>query len=158
MRTLRSAASVLLLATAVPAAVAAQGTAIVQGRIFDEFSASGVPAAIVELRGRGTRVTAEDGVFRFDRVRPGSYTLSISALGYATETRVIDVQSSLTLSIRLERAPLALAPIAPGLVQVAGRVRDVANDFFLVDAEVFTNRGRIDATDPRGRFRLSGLL
>jgi hypothetical protein len=112
----------------------------------------------VELSGRGTRETAADGVFRFEAVRPGINTLSVFALGYTQERMVLDIGENLTLSIRLERAPLALEPIVSSLIDVAGRVRDPRNAFFLVDAEVFTDRGRVDATDAHGGFRLRGLL
>src|SRR5688572_10447927 len=151
--------AVACFALALPLTAAAQQTRVsVQGRILDESTGLGVPSAGVELEGHGYMVTGPDGSFRFDAVRPGRYPLWVVAFGYASGNRVLSVRGDVAVSVALEPAPVPIEGVGATFVDFEGRVRDPANDFFLVDATVLTNQGRAARTDAHGRFELEGVL
>jgi hypothetical protein len=146
-----------LVACVAPAA-AQQTSVVVEGRIVDENTGLGVPAAAIELDGVGTAVTGPDGSFRFGNVPVGLYRLWVVAFGYASASRVVAARDDLAVEIVLDPAPVRLEGVGATFVEVKGRVRDPVNDFNVVDAVVLTNQGRGVATDAHGRFELEGML
>ena len=142
-----------------PLASAAQETRVtVAGRVLDESTGLGVSAAGVELEGHGYTITGPDGSFRFDAVFPGPYPLWVVAFGYASGSRIVTVSDDVALSLALAPAPVRIAGVGATFVDLEGRVRDPANDFFLVDATILTNQGRAARTDAHGRFEIEGVL
>jgi hypothetical protein len=158
-RRLRLVCLLPALALLSPLAAAAQQPGFtIEGRVLDESTGLGVSAAGVELAGHGYTITDPDGSFRFEAVRPGGYALLVVAYGYASRSRDLSIRDDLTFTIELEPAPVRLEGVGATFVEIEGRVRDRANDFFMVDAIVLTNQGRGVATDAHGRFALEGML
>ena len=84
---------ILVLATAIPIPVLAQDGVILQGRVFVSGGTAAVVNARVELEGHGATLSSVSGMFRFERVEPGIYTLQVYAFGYASETRSLTIHS-----------------------------------------------------------------
>ena len=108
---------ILLLAT-LPASFAWAQT--IEGRV-QTLSAQPLSGATVTLLNteRGT-TTAADGSFRLANVASGQYTLSISSVGYATQTRSLTVHEPL----RLEPIGLAESDNQLGEVVVTAEKRE----------------------------------
>jgi len=107
-------ALVLLLATSTAVTLAAQTDAgSVSGRVTDT-SGVGLSATVRLVPPRLTTPTSRDGSFRFDRLATGSYTLRVSALGYAPDSAPLVVTSGQTaaLTLRLKPAPILLSAVA----------------------------------------------
>ena len=149
-----------VLAAAVPTPVSAQDV-VVQGRVFEFGSTSVIPNARVELEGYGATLTSVVGTFRFEDVEPGEYALRVDAFGYASESRVLVVDSTTRLVlVPLRIAPLTIDTLTVELqtIDIKGRVRDPAHDLLLVNAEVLTNQVEGTQTDAHGRFTLDNVL
>ncbi len=151
--------AILVLATVLPMPVLAQGV-VVQGRVFEFGSTTGIWNARVELEGHGATLTSLVGTFRFDDVEPGEYTLQVDAFGYASDTRILTVDGPMTVLVPLEIAPLPLDSLAVELrtIDIEGRVRDPERDLLLMDAEILTNQVEGTLTDAHGRFTLDDVL
>ena len=84
-----------------------QDAAPLTGRVVDPHG-DGVPNAEVTLTGAGksrSAVTAPDGGFSFEAVPLGSFTVSISAAGFAPTTQTVraqGVRAPLTIALALE--------------------------------------------------------
>lgn len=98
----------------------ADASSMFHGRVVDHETGEGLYGAAVSLAegpqgtpGVGTRVTAEDGGFRFRVVPPGTYTLTVTLLGYRTlrEPLVVTEARDLQVVLRLAVSPVALEPI-----------------------------------------------
>jgi len=96
-------------------AAPAQATAILSGKVIDR-SGSAVPGAAITLEvappapARGI-VSGEGGVFKFDNVVPGTYTVKFEIAGFQAYSRtglVLTAGQSRTLTVALETAPLAI--------------------------------------------------
>lgn len=81
--------ALLFFASAMPAR-ADLGGGVVSGVVVDEVNGLPIPNANLALYRGETDVAAsksdEKGAFKFDSVEPGSYTISISAVGYQSST------------------------------------------------------------------------
>jgi Carboxypeptidase regulatory-like domain len=80
------ALTVMVVATRL---VAQTSTGTVYGNVIDELG-SPIPGATATLRGPAAPLTASadaSGVFRFPRVAPGTYTLTVTMPGFATVAR-----------------------------------------------------------------------
>jgi hypothetical protein len=74
-----------------PAAVAAQGTAVIQGLVADE-SGRLIPSATITVLGSGIETRSEaDGVFRLPAVPLGRVLLRVRAPGYPAIVEQVDV-------------------------------------------------------------------
>jgi len=84
----------------------AQSLSAINGEIKDAETGNGLPGANIILQGtnRGAS-SAADGGFRITRVKPGSYTLIASLLGYKTEQRSLTLAAGEELSIDLQLTP-----------------------------------------------------
>ena len=153
--------AILVLATAMPMPVLAQGV-VVQGRVFQFGSRAVIGNATVDLEGYGATLTTAAGTFRFEDVEPGEYTLRVEALGFAPESRVIEVDSATTVPVLvgLRIAPLSIDSLVVELrtIDIEGQVRDAAKDLLLVNAEVLTDQVAGTLTDAHGRFKLEDVL
>ena len=93
----------------------AQGTnAVITGTVSDRQNDSGVEGAIVLLRGTLLRTrTTEHGGFRFSAVPPGTYTLTILALGYSSDSLGVTLAAgeSRDVSLKIARAPVGLTDV-----------------------------------------------
>ncbi|MGQ9918374.1 MAG: TonB-dependent receptor domain-containing protein [Bryobacteraceae bacterium] len=98
------AAAAAVLAVVFSAAVVAQ-PAVLKGRVMDGSGAA-VARVKVTLQTSPPRSTEtdENGVFRFERVAPGLYMVTLEAAGFASVAA--QVQAGGTAEFRLEPAPL----------------------------------------------------
>lgn len=117
-RGVRAPALLLLISSGVAARADAQGEragAVITGTVTDRQSDSGVDGAVVLLRGTLLHSrTTERGRFRLGGVPPGTYTLTVLALGYSPDSlRDLTVAEGETRDVALA---LALAPV--GLTDV----------------------------------------
>jgi hypothetical protein len=84
----------------------AQQRTVVSGIVSDSASGAPIQDAIVYFASSTIGVsTGQDGEFRFSGLRPGSYTLVISRVGYATRTVPITTIGRDSLHLRIELAP-----------------------------------------------------
>ncbi len=86
----------------------AQGTGSISGSVIDKNSQQALSGATISLSpgGQGT-TTDSKGFFRISSITPGSYALTVSAVGYQTFTvsnLVITTGNELTQSIEMEPA------------------------------------------------------
>src|SRR5215469_5669419 len=81
----------------------------VQGRVSDPSGAA-IPGASVKLVNVGTNVAAnqttnDTGLYRFDQVDPGNYTLTAEAPGFARylqQTFAVQSQADLTIDVAMK--------------------------------------------------------
>jgi hypothetical protein len=148
------------LSVAVAAPAAAQTGAVVEGQVYDRGSGAGIENAVVTLQGHGAELTAVGGLFRFERVAPGAYTLQVDGFGYASESRVLVVDGNTTVSVSLEIAPLPLDSlvVSPRLIEVRGSVRDPTRDLDVVDADIISDPAQGVRTDAHGGFELEDVF
>ena len=106
------------LILAFPALLAGQegeeGTARLEGRVVSVESAAPISGARVEIEGQGLSATADRrGYFYFRSVPAGTVRLSVSRLGFATETRSVEVASTgrTVVEITLAPRPVGLDPV-----------------------------------------------
>ncbi len=139
---------------------------LITGRVTAVRGRSGVPNAIVSLRGpvqRRSTSSDADGFFRFDSVAPGPIELRVSHPDYADESRGFEVTSTGRADRPLELEPIDLEE--PGSIE--GRVVD-ANGNPVSGARVGENfvptyvpEGALPAgmalSDSSGEFVLRGL-
>src|SRR5437868_4811676 len=88
----------LLCALIIPAVSLAQETGSVSGAVF-ERTGTPVPGATVKISGASmptprSTVTSENGLYRFEALLPGSYTIDIEKTGIGKTTRAIEVSVS----------------------------------------------------------------
>jgi TonB-linked SusC/RagA family outer membrane protein len=104
-------AAVLLVGVTSPgrAQQAQQGT--ISGAVTDKLNTSGVPGARVVLgKTNRTAVTNTSGRYTMSGVAPGSYELRVIAVGFASQTRTVQVDAggSVTADFDLARAVISL--------------------------------------------------
>ena len=113
----------ILLLMAVPAAVAAQTTGTIRGRVIDQQSRAAIAGADVRVVGRSARTSADaEGRFILGGIPAGEFSLEVSALGYQKVT----VEGVLVRPGRATEVdvPLAAAALSvEGIVVQAERVR-----------------------------------
>jgi TonB-dependent receptor len=81
----------------------AQEGAIVTGRVLDAVNLEPLPGAKVTLSGTPfTTATERDGYYRFAGVRPGTYTLVVSYLGYGERKKEVTLAEGATLTENFE--------------------------------------------------------
>ncbi len=92
----------LLVNTMIRAAESNTGT--IQGRITtnDDKAAAFVTVSITELN-KATR-TDDGGAYSLHNIKPGTYTLKVSFIGLATQTKTVEVLSGKTLTVDFKLA------------------------------------------------------
>lgn len=81
----------------------AQNTEHLHGKVIDKQTRQPVPGATVFVEEQGTGVAANsEGIFIFENLLPGSYTLSFRSVGYSSYRKVIKHPDEGFLSIELE--------------------------------------------------------
>ncbi len=88
----------------------------IAGVVFDKASGKTLGNVKVLLKEVDVSVvTGDDGAYKFENVKPGSYTLIFSAQNYTTTTRVVDVRPGQPAIINVELIP-ARATYITGVV------------------------------------------
>ncbi len=112
---LRRCAVLLALAAASPAALAAQASGALGGRIRDAATGHGVANAIVTVEaGRRGAITDTSGAYRIRELRSGSYAVQVRAIGYAPATRdsvIVQGGQTTVLDLALRAEAVQLAPV-----------------------------------------------
>lgn len=90
----------------------------VEGEVLDAVSGVPVAAAIVVLAGGPTTFSDEMGYFRFEAIPPGTYSLRVFRVGYATAAARTPIDGQEVLVIRMDPGPIPLEGIE---VRVRGR-------------------------------------
>ncbi|MFN3821549.1 MAG: TonB-dependent receptor, partial [bacterium] len=79
------------------------------GMVVDKLTGEPLPVASVVLEGTGKGTTTNlDGYFSLTGLQEGSYTLSISFLGYRTESRELLLKQDQSVSLRVELTPVSI--------------------------------------------------
>lgn len=114
---MRSIGGVLLLALGLPAALGAQSPTALRGRVLEAATGAPLAAARVEV-GESVTLTGSDGRFAIGNLAAGVLTLVVSAVGYRSESAVVDLLPGME-SDRTVRLT-ALTPVLPDIdVQAA---------------------------------------
>ncbi|GAB5537350.1 MAG: hypothetical protein Rubg2KO_35990 [Rubricoccaceae bacterium] len=104
--------AVLLLLVLAPAAAAQSGK--IAGRVTDATGES-IPGANVFVVETSTGATSDlDGYYTVLNVRPGSYTLRISYIGYTTQTIenvAVNIDQTTTIDVELQNEDLGLGEV-----------------------------------------------
>ena len=81
----------------------AQTTGNIAGKLIDkEFNNEPLPFANILIKGTTTGTTSDvDGLYRFDDLDPGSYTLVFSFVGYQTKEIQVDVVAGETVTLNV---------------------------------------------------------
>jgi hypothetical protein len=88
---------------------AARGLADLSGELVDQGTGTPIQQAVVRIQGTSLQaLTAADGRFSFEGVRPGSYLLEIRHLGYNVESDEVDVPAGQDVFLRMRIAPQAV--------------------------------------------------
>lgn len=97
-------------------------TILIRGRVVDGTSGQPLPGAqvtIVELK--RSAVTAANGIFAFERVASGKYTLQVGRIGYRRATQKIEVAPGDSVILRI---PLELSALeVPGVTVTTSGAR-----------------------------------
>ena len=83
----------------------------VEGEVLDAVSGVPVAAAIVVLAGGPTTFSDRMGYFRFEAVPPGTYSLRVFRVGYATVEARTPIDGQEVLVIRMDPGPIPLEGI-----------------------------------------------
>lgn len=95
------------LTNSLPAA--AQSVGVIKGKVKDAESGSGLPGVNVILEGTNRGATTDgDGNFTIPRLRPGSYKLTATILGYANGEIEVTVAADREVSITLHLSPKSI--------------------------------------------------
>ena len=81
------------------------------GKITEKNTGQSIANATVVLSGNLNTISDDNGNFYFRGLKKGSYTLTISSIGFKTIKETIEVPSASPVSIALERIDLMLQPI-----------------------------------------------
>jgi vitamin B12 transporter len=96
------------LATA-PNTVVAQWPGEIRGRILDSVTGSAVAGADVTLLPAAISLIGDSGgAFHLQGLNPGTYTITVGALGYSTESLDVDVRDGVVRDIIVALSPAAL--------------------------------------------------
>lgn len=133
----------LLVITTAENVTAAATPGIIAGTITDASSKRPVVGATVILDGNASRITRDDGAYRFGDVAPGAHTITVRRLGYAAASRRITVGDGATATVDVA---LTVAANQLDQVVVTGTVipterRALPNAISVVTAQDIERRG-----------------
>lgn len=151
---LLAAAGLLLLSSARPAS--AQITTVA-GVVIDSVTEQPIAGALVSLAGNGyaqSVLSREDGVFRFTKVTPGTYTLTTRRLGFALLEMPIPIEDNgVRIRVSLVRVAALDTVLARRGTGIAGEVGTLKTLRPLADVELqVIGIGSRFTTDSSGRF------
>lgn len=95
--------SVLILV----AALASNAQHTLKGKVVDAMSGQPLPGAHIRIAEHNLQqVSAQDGTFRFSRLKPGTYQLLASFIGYQTLEQNVNLDRDLELIVKMTEASL----------------------------------------------------
>ncbi|HSJ13864.1 MAG TPA: SusC/RagA family TonB-linked outer membrane protein [Longimicrobiales bacterium] len=143
-----------LLLGALP--LTAQETGTVAGRVLDSSAQTPLADVVVSI-GERSMITGQDGRFMMVGLRPGSYTVRASRLGFAEVTREVTVTAGATVTIDIVLAPSAIQ--LEGLVAVGygpRRQAEVTGSVAQISPEQF-NTGLIMSPERLIQSKIAGV-
>ncbi|MCK7559834.1 carboxypeptidase-like regulatory domain-containing protein [Chitinophaga sedimenti] len=118
--------TILLLITL--AAAAQTGT--IKGRVL---TSDGKPAAFVTVGLEGSKIgaiTGENGTYQLERIKPGSYTVKVTAVGVLPQEKSVNVVAGQVINvddIQLEESASRLSEVVVAGERNAYKSNDVSN-------------------------------
>src|SRR5882757_4326498 len=86
-----------------PAAAAHPG-----GRVTDSLTGSPIAGATIEINGIGLEQTNEAGYFELRKLRPGSYTVKVTSVGYTGYEAILSVGTATATPVQIRLSPIRL--------------------------------------------------
>jgi len=100
---------VVLLSLIDPLSSAAQSLGVIKGTITDAETGNGLPGANIRLEGTGRGASTDgDGNFTVTRVRPGTYNLTASLMGFAAGQMSVTIEADREARVDLQLSPKAI--------------------------------------------------
>ena len=123
------------------AAAAAPG--VIVGVVTDAASKRPIPSATVLLDQRASRITGDDGSYRFGDVSPGAHALSFRRLGYTPATRRVTVGdgATATVDVALSAAANTLDQVVVTGTVIPTARRAVPNAITVITSKDIEDRG-----------------
>ncbi|OOG19682.1 hypothetical protein BWD42_07180 [Sphingobacterium sp. CZ-UAM] len=115
--------------------LAAQQDGRINGRITDNASAPITHATIFLLNSTRMTLSDQDGNFQMDRLPAARYTILVSAVGYASQTREVNIPQSGSMQVMLPFANTRL-----GDVVVSAQKRDEQLQKLPLSISAFSNK------------------
>ena len=155
-------AIVVIALGVVPMSIEAQGAAAkatITGKVLDASEAA-VPGAKVKLDPLGIRVVSDDqGAFRIPEVAAGAYSLTVSYVGFASQTTPVELTAGQLLAVELKlkvanagEEILVTASRPHGEAEAINETRTADNLLQVMPAEVITSLPNANVADAIGRF------
>jgi TonB-linked SusC/RagA family outer membrane protein len=143
-----------------PAIVAAQGTAVVQGRVTDP---TGNPVPSAQVRVEGTTLgalTGPDGAYRIAGVPAGVHGISIRRVGYAPERATVTAlaDGTITRDFTLRTAAVTLNEVVVTGVAAPTTKRQLGNTIETVSGEQVNRAPGISSIDQALQGRVTGAV
>jgi len=82
----------------------------ISGRVIDAQSGAPLPSVTVELDNQSTTLTNEKGEFVISKLKPGTYLLQISSIGYKTQEKKVSPSAD-SIVIKMETWNLFMQPV-----------------------------------------------
>lgn len=101
----------LIIAFLTSAITFAQADATIKGNLLDtEANNAPLEMARVTIKETGSKTTSDqNGDFVFENLTPGTYTLSVSFVGYETKTMKVNVEANRTTQVKEALASSSLS-------------------------------------------------
>ncbi|MGH7895065.1 MAG: carboxypeptidase regulatory-like domain-containing protein, partial [Candidatus Binatia bacterium] len=128
-------------------------SAVLEGRVRDGGTVSGIAGATVALAGGGSATTDSGGAYRIPGLAPGAVSITVSATGYQTITASANLVAGATLVFSPSLYP---AGQSPATSSISGRVVDAAGGAAIAGASV-TAGTKSATTDSNGAFAIAEL-
>lgn len=75
---------------------------MIYGHVIEKHTENNIPYATILLVGTDKGTTSNElGMFEFRKLKPGKYTLRVSAVGYVTQEKTVEVNSSYTTQLHI---------------------------------------------------------
>ena len=75
---------------------------MIYGHVIEKHTENDIPYATILLVGTDMGTTSNElGMFEFSKLKPGKYTLRVSAVGYVTQEKTVEVNSSYTTQLHI---------------------------------------------------------
>jgi TonB-dependent receptor len=155
-------AGIVIALGLLPATLAAQtgaAKAIITGHVVDAADAA-VPGAKVQLTPLGVNVVSdEQGAFRMPEVPAGSYSITVSYVGFAPQTTPVTVTAGQALAVDLKlkvsnaaEQILVTSSRPHGEAEAINETRTADNLLQVMPSEVITSLPNANVADAIGRF------
>ena len=105
-KTLTLIVAMVLVAISASAQSSSVSDANIVGHVVDADTGDHIPGCVVKiLNSNLAAMTDASGHYVFRDLKPGSYTLEVAFMGYATQKKSVDVRSKQTVELNFEIAP-----------------------------------------------------